>query len=678
MTTNNPLPGTLYIGGDGNDHLDGDADRDVLYGGPGNDELKAGDGNDVLYGGSGRDTLYGEGGNDTLIDFDGMHGRGGEGNDVLIGRGLLDGGAGDDTIIITKHGHVIGGAGEDILINASEEGGRAPRLIYRGEKTEQGDEIGVTVDLKAGRGWGADAQGDVISGFHAVVGSNFDDILFGTEQKDLFRSKRGADIFNGRGGNDVASYEASNEGVTVDLEGSKVRVTVNLGEDTEIGYYSVGRGGHAEGDRHMNVESLGGSHHDDTFRGDEKVNYLSGWGGDDVLEGRAGGDWLDGGSGNDTASYEHSSGDGVTVNLGGTKDGEYVIGHTGGDAASDRLKGIENLRGSAHADTLTGDSGDNVLEGRAGKDTLDGGAGDGDTASYEHSAGGVTVDLTLTRQAGTATTNYDAAGDTLTNIENLRGSAGKDTLTGDSGNNVLEGGAEADTLDGGAGDGDTASYAHSAGGADGSGVTVDLTQTGAQAGTPTTNYDAAGDRLTNIENLRGSAHNDTLTGNIGDNVLEGGAGADTLAGGGGADTLDGGAGKDTLTGGTGADTFVFGQDSVAMNPTTDATLRAEADVVKDFSGLGADGVEQASEHGDKLDFSGLKEHALFRGGERLSLTDNDGRGRFTSVKGQVRYEQNEDKDETYVQVDLNGDGGADFQVTLDDSLTLTAADLILA
>ena len=45
------------------------------------------------------------------------------------------------------------------------------------------------------------------------------------------------------------------------------------------------------------------------------------------------------------------------------------------------------------------------------------------------------------------------------------------------------------------------------------------------------------DALFNIENLRGSAFNDTLTGDGSNNVLEGGPGNDTLNGNGGIDTV---------------------------------------------------------------------------------------------------------------------------------------------
>ena len=57
-----------------------------------------------------------------------------------------------------------------------------------------------------------------------------------------------------------------------------------------------------------------------------------------------------------------------------------------------------------------------------------------------------------------------------------------------------------------------------------------------------------------IENLVGSAADDTLTGDGAANTLSGGIGNDILNGGASIDTLSGGAGEDTLEGGEGADT----------------------------------------------------------------------------------------------------------------------------
>src|SRR5205823_2353447 len=63
------MPGSLLLGGDGNDtligadgddNLQGGAGRDRLYGGGGQDRLSGGGGNDFLDAGSGSDRLYGD------------------------------------------------------------------------------------------------------------------------------------------------------------------------------------------------------------------------------------------------------------------------------------------------------------------------------------------------------------------------------------------------------------------------------------------------------------------------------------------------------------------------------------------------------------------------------------------------------------------------------------------
>jgi len=70
---------------------------------------------------------------------------------------------------------------------------------------------------------------------------------------------------------------------------------------------------------------------------------------------------------------------------------------------------------------LHGNGGNDTLDGGAGGDTLIGGTGN-DTASYALSGAGVTVNL----GAGTGG-GGDAAGDTLSEIENLIGSARRPT-----------------------------------------------------------------------------------------------------------------------------------------------------------------------------------------------------------------------------------------------------------
>ena len=79
---------------------------------------------------------------------------------------------------------------------------------------------------------------------------------------------------------------------------------------------------------------------------------------------------------------------------------------------------------------------------------MDGGAAGSDTASYADAASAVTVSLA---HQGAAQNTIGAGVDTLSNFENLTGSAFNDTLTGDGNANFLSGLAGNDALLGGAG-----------------------------------------------------------------------------------------------------------------------------------------------------------------------------------------------------------------------------------
>ena len=173
----------------------------------------------------------------------------------------------------------------------------------------------------------------------------------------------------------------------------------------------------------------------------------------------------------------------------------YVNGVHGGIAIAGGAL-IENALGGFGADTLTGNAADNVLSGGDGDDTLDGGDGGDslhggagiDNASYATALAGVAA-----RLLSSATNTGDAAGDTYSGIENIRGSAFADVLGGDNSANLLAGGGGNDILQG---------------------------------------FDGA----------------DTLAGGGGNDLIQGEAGADTIlySFGDGADTIDGGADADTF------------------------------------------------------------------------------------------------------------------------------------
>ena len=158
---------------------------------------------------------------------------------------------------------------------------------------------------------------------------------------------------------------------------------------------------------------------------------LNGGTGNDTLIGGVGSDSLIGGDGTDTASYSTSA-SGVNVSL-ATGTG------TGGDAQGDTLSGIENLTGSAYADSLTGDSGNNVLTGLGGNDTLTGGAGndtfvfgegDGNDMAYGGVGGGWTDTIQLMNSDESSVDSGWTV--TLTTGSEISDSSGVMTLTDDA------------------------------------------------------------------------------------------------------------------------------------------------------------------------------------------------------------------------------------------------------
>ena len=142
----------------------------------------------------------------------------------------------------------------------------------------------------------------------------------------------------------------------------------------------------------------------------------------------------------------------------------------------------------------------------------------------------------------------------------------------------------------------------------------------------------------------GTALADTFYGGMGTDFMYGGDGSDRLYGSSGKDQLTGGTGQDWLTGGTGNDTFIYNTAAEAGRPES-------SDVIMDFrSGQ------------DKLDL-----HAFMAGGAFI------GSAAFVAGSGaQVRY----DAGSGILSGDVNGDGTADFSITLANHSALLATDFI--
>ena len=252
-------------GRDGDDRLFGDSNgrafgedsvfgngsgNDVLDGGAGNDELFGGGGNDTLIGGSGNDDLFGDGGNDTLIGgtganlLDGGDGtdtasyagsafgmlvqiNGSNSNGVAFSLGSTDGDSllSIENIIGSNFADQIGGSAIANVINGGGgddfiSGGGGADSLNGGAGIDTasygGSSAGVNVNLgtlsfvfgsgfiqTGGTGTGGDAQGDTLSGFENLLGSNFADTLTGNAGANRLDGGAGGDTLNGGGGNDT-------------------------------------------------------------------------------------------------------------------------------------------------------------------------------------------------------------------------------------------------------------------------------------------------------------------------------------------------------------------------------------------------------------------------------------------------------------------------------------------
>ena len=218
-----------------------------------------------------------------------------------------------------------------------------------------------------------------------------------------------------------------------------------------------------------------------------------------MLEGGPGTDTLKGGTGIDTADLG-------TVNVPGGW--IFTLSPSGAEQTTptgDSIQGIEALiatlgngadrvTGGIGADSLTAGGGNDTLKGGGGEDTLDGGNGI-DTLDFSADAAAVTVFLT-TGFVQDGSGNYNS----VSNFENVIGSAFADLLNGTIAANRLE----------------------------------------------------------------GRNGNDTLGGSAGDDVVQGGAGADSITGGAGADALTGGADADryVYTSATNSTVDLAGRDEI--------------------------------------------------------------------------------------------------------------------
>jgi Ca2+-binding RTX toxin-like protein len=602
--------------------------------------LNGSSGDDTLIGSAGNDILDGEGGNDTIIGGQGIDlarytnatggitanltagtvSGAGIGTDTLSGIEQIRGSNFADVYIATGFNQGASPApGTSPLFNEFEGMGGNDTITGNGftRVSYLNAKAGVTVDIAAGTGQGT-APGDLsgvgidsFTGVNAVRGSNFDDVLLGSDNVssvENFEGRAGNDFIDGRGGFDRAIY-GNNLAITAGI-------TVNLAAGIVTGDAAVGT------DTLRSIESVTGTNFADTFdatgftasstnAGSDGVNAsgaafneFNGLGGDDIIIG----------NGNTRVSYASALA-GVTVDI------QAGTGHgtAPGDLAgvgTDTFTGVNAIEGSNFDDQLFGsNNGLQIAEnfiGGGGNDTIDG-RGGLDRAIYSTDAAvaaGISVHLADGIVAGDARVGTD----TLRSVEAVRGTDFADTFdatgfTASSTNagsagvnasgaafNEFEGLGGNDTI---TGNGDTRiSYLNAL-----AGVTVTMTSAGAGTAHGTDPGDIADvgtDTFTGVSAVRGSNFADVINGSANPagtaETLEGRDGNDVLIGGAGDDTLDGGAGVDIMNGGAGNDTFVIHAGDVAPGEIIDGGAGFDRLVITDpntdLSGVTITGIEE--------------------------------------------------------------------------------------
>ena len=550
-------------------------------------------GDDSLTGGIANETLMGGAGNDTLT--------GGAGNDSLVG------GAGNNTYVFSS------GFGLDTISGSSN--------------TDTLDFSAFTTALSLDLGTGSFTQstGNSVSWtptmmVNITTGSG-NDSLMGTAANNLLNGGNGNNTLNGGAGNDTLVGGSGNDLYVfstgfgsdhiVDATGLNTldfsTLTTGLSYNALTGTAVSGTGSLTWDTSVTHLNQILGAAGNDGLTGGAGNETLTGGVGNDTLTGGAGNDSLVGSSGNDTYTFasgfgndsiSDSSGNdtldfsafstGVNLNL-----GNNAFTQSPGNTLSWASNALENLTTGSGDDALTGSNGSNLLNGGNGNNTFNGGLGNdtlmGGTGNDIYNfingfgtdsisdAGGnnllnfsaLTTALAYNAVAGKAFSGSGSVtwNPATTQMSQIWGGAGNDTLTGGPGAETFSGGAGNDVLTGGS---NNDRYVFT------SGFGVDsITDAG---GTNTLDFNAfttalsinlgnnaliqsAGHAITwtasSMQNLVTGSGNDTLLGTAANNILNGGNGNNTL---------NGGAGNDTLIAGTGNDTYVFangyGADSI--------------------------------------------------------------------------------------------------------------------
>lgn len=323
------------------------------------------------------------------------------------------------------------------------------------------------------------------------------------------------------------------------------------------------------------------------------------------------------------------------VNGAALKDTLTVVGPAGLGVTLDGQGGDDKLYGGDGDDTLIGGGGLDKVYGGAGDDILM--LQDGDLASGEVYKGGSDSDTLH----GDVTSAVNLTGFSITEMESMTGFANGVALTRAQ---LLAFTGTIDTGD---------ITLTSAGTMNLSTVNLE-TQTLYLSSTGNNNVTVA-DSSTVAHIVNGGSTNDTMTG-----VGAAGLGV-TLSGGGGVDTLKGGAGDDRLIGGDGADALNggAGNDLFVYLSVSESTVSSR-DQINNFA------------FGDIFDLTAIDADISTSANDAFAFIGSVG---FSNTAGELRAVISGIN--TIVSADVNGDGGADFQIKLAGSFALGAGDFLL-
>ena len=519
----NGLDNTIF-GNTGNNVIDGGVGIDIMLGGIGNDSYVVDNVGDVVTEnpGEGRDSVYtsvnytlsgnvevliAQGGADLQLNGNGLANTifGNTGNNVIdggIGIDIMLGGIGNDSYVVDNVGDVV-----------TENPGEGRDSVY----TAVNYTLSSNVEVLIAQG-GADLQ---------LNGNALGNTIFGNSGNNVIDGVGGADIMLGGIGNN--SYVVDNVGDVV---------TENPGEGRDSVYTSVN---YTLSDNVEVMIAQGGA--DLQLNGNGLANTIFGNTGNNVIDGGGGVDIMLGGIGNNSYVVDNV-GDVVTENSGEGRDSIYTaVNYTlSGNVEVMIAQGGADLQlnGNGLANTIFGNSGNNVIDGVGGADIMLGGNGN-NSYVVDNVGDVVTENPGEGRDAVYTTVNYTLSSDVEVLI--AQGSAGlqlngnglANTIFGNSGNNVIDGVGGADIMIGGLGD--DAYVVDNVGD-----QVVENVGEGRDSVYTTANYTLS----SNVEvliaqggadlQLNGNALGNTIFGNNGNNVIDGVGGADTMIGGLGDDT----------------------------------------------------------------------------------------------------------------------------------------------